>query len=55
MGLAAFASKQVNLYRVQDRMGFTRRIAKKYHGLMITKIDNIEGVIAEISKWKIKT
>lgn len=43
-----------DLYRAQDRMEFIRRIAKKYHGLMINKIDYMEGVITEISKWKTK-
>jgi len=44
-----------DLYNAQDRMEFIQKIADKYHGLMIDKIEYMEGVIAEISRWRSKT
>lgn len=44
-----------DLYNAQDRMEFIEKIADKYHGLMIDKIEYMEGVITEISRWRNKT
>lgn len=44
-----------DLYNAQDRMEFIQKIADKYHGLMIDKIVYMEGMIAEISRWRNKT